>query len=108
MIEYQSGDLARLLADAPPHDPGTNLISTVMPQDQANEMEDDVHALFIVGCMSHQAAPPPDWAERVVCSVTQAAYLLGRRHGAEDAFRAADQLANLDPRQFEGGSGLGQ
>lgn len=75
--------------------PEFNLTATEIPDDEADELEVEIHSLFVGGL----ARGVPDLV--VACSIAQAAYVLGLRHGVERAFRAAEQLTNLTPADFD-------
>ena len=93
MTTYRLGQLAEALSihmDKPP------IASAVLPKDEADDLEAELHMLFETAARRHPDTNPMP----IACAIAQAAYVLGHKHGMESAFRAADALAHLDPGDF--------
>jgi len=91
---YTYGDLTQVvMTDTSEQD--INLVNAVLPDNQAAHFHDEVHGLIYRACPLIGMLP---LGIQTACTMAQAGYVLGMRHGFEAAMEAADEV-----ERFKGG-----
>jgi len=91
-MTYEAGDLFKLVADDT-HDDLANMLEQVLPIEEAAELHAEIHTI------AAQVLPPGigliPLVMQTACTLAQAGYVLGARHGCEMVGRANDELDRM-------------